>query len=375
MKLSSFVLPLATAATLISASPLVERSTPSFAGSSNYYLHGVSASTQQTYLSTLHGWGAKVVRLWVTGLPNGCVKGSPTTYIPDLETTVRQYNDQVLAALDKVLAQLVSYGMKAIIVPHDAGVLKGANGCDAYCNKYGNSDNFYNSVQARADYDARVAYILNYVSPSSGKKWSQWWQAIAAFDIQNEPLIGSVDLLENNDPDDWLCGRAGKMKPIIAGSGVRIATGGIGGSEYCCDHEYNLLSKALYCSAIDIMSVHGYMTEASQWSYFIPSLEQQAAAQGKLLMIEEWGVDGSPAGQFDQQVAIFNNAGIPWLYWQITPGQDQTQTCQGSCCGTTNGNSYDGFEIGLTSSKGNVKAAISKADGTTAAQSWASIIY
>jgi len=142
--------------------------------------------------------------------------------------------DDTLAALDTVLAQLASYGMKAIISPHDAGVICGANGQDAYCSKYGSSDNFYSSIEAKQDYDNRMAAILNYVSPSSGKKWAEWWEAIMAFDIQNEPMIGSAGKLQNNDPDDWLCGRAGNMKKIIGNSGVRIATGGVGGSEYCC---------------------------------------------------------------------------------------------------------------------------------------------
>lgn len=53
---------------------------------------------------------------------------------------------------------------------------------------------------------------------------------------------------------------------------VKVATGGIGGSDYCCDHEFNIIDKALYCSAIDIISVHGYMSTAAQWSYFIPTV-------------------------------------------------------------------------------------------------------
>jgi hypothetical protein len=36
----------------------------SFAGTSNYYLHGLSAADQKTYISNLQSSGAKVVRLW-----------------------------------------------------------------------------------------------------------------------------------------------------------------------------------------------------------------------------------------------------------------------------------------------------------------------
>ena len=105
------------------------------------------------------------------------------TSVPNLESPVGTYNDTVLEKLDHILAKLATFGMKAIISPHDAGTLAGANGCDAYCSKYGSSDTFYSSASAKADYDARLAHILNFVSPSSGKQWADWWEAIAAFDI------------------------------------------------------------------------------------------------------------------------------------------------------------------------------------------------
>lgn len=243
------------------------------------------------------------------------MKGSKTEWVQSLEESgsIGTYHDDVLHRLDNVLSLLYKKGIKAIISPHDGGSLGGANGCDPYCNKYHNSDNFYGNNSAKSDYDKRIAHILNYNSPNFKKPWSQLSEVILAFDIQNEPMINAVDKLKQNDPDDWICGRAGHMKDIINGSGVKVATGGIGGSEYCCDHEFNIIDKALYCSAIDIISVHGYMNQASQWAYFIPKLEQQAAAQGKHLMIEEWGVAKDPSGQFNEQVKVFNDAGVPWV--------------------------------------------------------------
>lgn len=49
-------------------------------------------------------------------------------------------------------------------------------------------------------------------------------------------------------------------------SAVQVATGGIGGSHYCCDHQFNDLDRALRCEAFDIVSVHGYMSRASDWA-------------------------------------------------------------------------------------------------------------
>jgi len=39
-----------------------------------------------------------------------------------------------------------------------------------------------------------------------------------AFDVQNEPMIASPGLAKDNDPSDWICGRAGNMKKIIGDS-------------------------------------------------------------------------------------------------------------------------------------------------------------
>jgi mannan endo-1,4-beta-mannosidase len=52
------------------------------------------------------------------------------------------------------------------------------------------------------------------------------------------------------------------LKKLLDSSTVKVATGGIGGSQICCNHEWNLLNKVLYCRAIDISSVHGYMGKA-----------------------------------------------------------------------------------------------------------------
>ncbi|KAI9741773.1 MAG: hypothetical protein M1834_000159 [Cirrosporium novae-zelandiae] len=353
------------------AAPFSNNTFSSFAGSNNYFLHGLSVEEQTTYVQTLAGWGAKVVRLWVTGTSGSCVKGSLTTNISNLELegSIGTYHTEVLAALDDTLKLLHENGMKAIISPHDAGVINGVNGCDAYCKKYTNQENFYTNKTARSEYDNRLTEILSYVSPNFGKPWSQLSDVILAFDIQNEPMINAMEFLEMDDPMAWFCGRATVMKDLIgSNSSVKVATGGIGGSEYCCDHEYNIIDSVLDCSAIDIISVHGYMTEASQWEYFIPSLVETAANKSKHLMIEEWGVSASPTGQFDEQVAVLNDNGVPWLYWEIVPGCDETQNCSGTCSTASNG--YDSYEIGLNSSKGDVKSAIASANNATAMQDW-----
>jgi mannan endo-1,4-beta-mannosidase len=84
----------------------------------------------------------------------------------------------------------------------------------------------------------------------------------------------------------------------------------------------------------------------------------------KYLMVEEFGVANSSTDNFNTQVSVFNDNGLPWTYWEVIPGLDQTQSGAPSSCG------YDGYEIGLNSTKGNVKGAIQAANAATANQSW-----
>ncbi|XMA10362.1 hypothetical protein WAI453_003153 [Rhynchosporium graminicola] len=357
----------------------------SWAGSNSYYLHALHPEEQAAYIKSLKSFGTKVVRLWVTGGSDDCTKSSSTHPVPVYETTIGQYNTGTLDALDSVLSQLHAVGIKAIISPHDANLLPpsgsntGYNGIDIYGSTYNSSDDFYASSTAKQQYDNRLASILNYKSPAFGKQWKDLSEVILAFDLQNEPLIASPGKASNNDPDDWLCERASNMKKLIGSSGVKIATGGIGGSEYS-GHELNIIDKALNCSAIDILAVHGYMTKASQWAAYIPKLADQGAAQGKLVMVEEWGVgNDSSYDSIAKQAAIFNDAGVPWLYWMIIPGKSIDESCSEptapACCHkglSTNAN--EAFEVGVTSPRADFETLIGNANAATGRQDWSGYV-
>jgi mannan endo-1,4-beta-mannosidase len=91
----------------------------------------MSDTDQDAYLRQLSQDGIKVVRVWVNAQPGGgaCVKGSiSVSYVPDFETTLGRYNYQTLDLLDKTLVKIGSYGMKALISPHDGNMLQGPNG-------------------------------------------------------------------------------------------------------------------------------------------------------------------------------------------------------------------------------------------------------
>jgi len=245
------------------------------------------------------------------------LKGSTVSFVPPFEATIGAYDNTVLDALDSTLKLLHDNSIKAIISPHNANSLTGSEACDAYCEKYTNASTFYSSTEAKMDYDNRLNAILSYESPNfAGRAWRDLGEVILAIDLQNEPLIEQLDKLNANDPDGWLCGRAGALKGFVGSSRIKVVTGGIGGSQYCCDHEFNFPEKALQCDAIDILSVHGYMSKSSDWAYFITgdkSVLRQARSAAKHVMVEEWGVSTSFQDNFNSQVEVFNSAGIPWL--------------------------------------------------------------
>lgn len=123
---------LALAAVGASASPLAERGTShSWAGTSNYFIQGMSDADQDAYLSKLAQAGVRVIRVWVNAQAGSraCVKGSiSATYVPEFETTLGKYNWETVDLLDKTLVAIGKHGMKALVSPHDGNLLHGPNG-------------------------------------------------------------------------------------------------------------------------------------------------------------------------------------------------------------------------------------------------------
>jgi mannan endo-1,4-beta-mannosidase len=86
----------------------------------------LSDADQNAYIDKLAGYNTKVVRLWVNSQSKGCQKGSNIVKdIPQLETTLGQYNKVTLDELDRVLVKLAAKNIKAIVSPHDANSLIG----------------------------------------------------------------------------------------------------------------------------------------------------------------------------------------------------------------------------------------------------------
>lgn len=128
---ASILTAVACLAASAAATPVVKRGSNSFAGTSLYFLQGLSAEAQKSYLSALADGGIKVIRLWLSDQPGGgrCVKGSVSqTGVPEFETTIGQYNWETIDLLDQSLVYVQEAGLKAIISPHDGNKLNGPNG-------------------------------------------------------------------------------------------------------------------------------------------------------------------------------------------------------------------------------------------------------
>ncbi|KAK8121661.1 hypothetical protein PG984_010331 [Apiospora sp. TS-2023a] len=372
-----------TSAALVSLASCADTGT-SWMGTNSYYLQGLSDSDQNAYIDAMAKDGAKVVRVWVNGQTAGdCQKGSLiASSVPPLEAKLGTYNDATLDALDKVIVKLSDKGIKALISPHDANSLLGDYRADVYFDKWG-SAGFYQDQSAFDTYDARLSYILNYKGTSSGKVWKEWSEAIMGFDLQrlvfldyetdstsgrnqNEPFAANTSACTNNDAQNWACGRATHIRGELgADNPILVVSGGLGG-DY--SHGCTFMPSAMACAALDAVAVHRYASVPGKWSASAADWVNQAG--GKLVFVEEWGIDASKYDQtatFPTEAADFNSVGLPALYWQfILPSVAQ-------CPYTAAGDSGDHFGI-VYSSGVDLAGAMQQARKSKALQDWTAVI-
>jgi len=98
-------------------------------------------------------------------------------------------------------------------------------------------------------------------------------------------------------------------------------------------------------------------------------------------MVEEWGV-GTDSSDDDvaKQAAVFNDAGVPWLYWMIISGKSIDESCDGAsvpaCCHVGLSTDVDqDFEVGVGSSRADFETLIGDANAATGNQDWTGFVY
>ncbi|KAI1366804.1 glycoside hydrolase [Xylaria arbuscula] len=359
-------------ATAAGASISSRANSPSWAGSNIYFLIGLSEDQQNEYIDNLAADGAKVVRLWVNAQNQGsCQKGSTiATTIPELESSIGDYNDAVLDAVDSVLMKLAAKNIKAVVSPHDAANQFLSGSSDPYWKTYG-SGYFYEQQAAFDDYDARLTHVLNYQGKWSGKVWKDWPEAIMAFDLQNEPMSTKTEECTSGAGAKWICGRAQHMRDVLGvGNPIKISTGGIGGdiSKGC-----NFMDAAVTCDALDLIAVHRYAgnlaSNPNEWSGAASGYVNNA--KGKLVYIEEWGVRqyqgaADVSVEYPAQANDMNKVGLPWLYWQIVPAK--------TCDYDPKNDGSDSFSI-FQGSGVDIAGPMKAASSASGLQDWSGIVY
>ena len=238
--------------------------------------------------------------------------------------------------LDATISKLAAAGMKVIISPHDGNAVgSGTQRADVYGKKWP-GDSYYTSSDAAKAIDNRLSWILNYKSPSSGKVWKEWSDAIAGFDVENEPFQFANGLCKAGDKAGWLCGRAQHMRQELGESPIKIGTGGIGGDD---SKGCTMMQSALDCDAVDMISVHRYAgNEANgqnknEWS---SELNKYLGQTKKLVYVEEFGSQSDSSDQSQEyplQTTDINSAKVPFLYWQLLPKKQCDFSCTGDCNG------------------------------------------
>lgn len=234
---------------------------------------------------------------------------------------------------------------------------------DIYGTKFG-SGYFYERQDAFDAYDNRLRAIVNYKGKYSGKVWKDWSDVIMAFDLQNEAFSSKTSECTNSAAQGWACGRAATLRNALGASNpIKIATGGLGGD---ISHGCTFMSSAMSCPQIDLVAVHRYAGPESQnpkqWTNIYNSWLGQT--KGKLVYVEEWGVDTSKYNiqdEFKTNTQDMNAGGLPWVYWQILP--------QKKC------NVDDGDHFGFYLNSGvDVASAAKGASSANSKQDWTGIV-
>ncbi|KJX97184.1 glycoside hydrolase family 5 protein [Zymoseptoria brevis] len=359
----------------------------SWSGTNLYFLQGLSDDDQDAYIDKLKSYNTKVVRLWVNRQAKGCQKGSTLVKdIPALETTLGQYNNATLDAVDQVLVKLAAKDIKAIISPHDANSLLGGYRKDCYFDRWG-PGSWVLLRTARRFRCIRCTSLLH-LELQKGSTPARCgrnglmplWPSICSYDssstvsttcltpFQNEPMDSSASNCQNNDPHGWACGCARKLKSLLGDNkNTLVTTGGLGGD---ISHDCTFNTAVTHCDAIDAIAVHRYASVPGHWSSALPDWISQA--NGKKVYLEERGIDASKYDQkaaFVSEVEDMNSVGLPSLYWQILPPGEGS--CEGYDPKTDKDDHFGIFQDSGTDLAGPMNGAT----GMQAAQDWTGSVY
>lgn len=113
-------------------------------------------------------------------------------------------------------------------------------------------------------------------------------------------------------------------------------------------------------------------------AYYIPSLASKELRKENTV-VGGVGTDAS-YDSIAKQAAVFNHAGVPWLYWMIIPSKSVDQSCDGAtvpaCCHNELSTKVnEAFEVGVTSARADLRTLIGNANMVTGRQDWSGCVY
>jgi len=376
MKLIRFSITLALAAIILANS---------FGGVNHYFLAALTRSERQSIIRTLHDANTRVIRTFVRP-ENGydSEKGNPKSQFPDVESSLGNFVNPLSSVLDRyddMLYDVFSLSggrMKVLLSLHDANMIAGhTKPCDAYCQYMVDRGmgwgSFYTDGALRQAFKNRLRNILvNYKSKNfGGRSWGQLSEVIMAINLENEPGVGMrQDLVIGTG---WICDISTFLRSILV-SRIGIATGAIGGG---LSGSNNFPDEVFSCSAVDIISLHGYFSSSSgtpagqPWCQLLSassSVLSRAKASGKLIFAEEWAYNNDDLSSnikvtdITSQGHSLNALGIPWAYWDVMTGSELCGACQSPEVSITN-NSPSGAWAALSK-------VLREADAVPSAQDW-----
>lgn len=298
-------------------------------GVNSFFLHTFTDAARQAHLQALQAGGIKVVRLFISSIGAGA-KGAPARQTNDLESKhVGQYEDDVLDKIDKLMSEVVKYGIKLDISFHDRYAL-GAWGSDGYVADFdftyhgdGNCNNncarFYTDATIQSKFDNRLIHILTHKNPyMQNRPLGEISEALFTVAPQNEEQ-GHQKEFTNTDWG-WCCRRAKAMKPYL--KGVLISCNG-------ADPEDSLQPAILQCPEIDVIGVHYYASGYNAGYNTALSSVQACKRYGKRCIMEEYGTEAKGGRQWQaddiaaQTKGILDNA-MPAMVWEFMQNTDSS---------------------------------------------------
>ncbi|CAK4937518.1 unnamed protein product [Aphanomyces euteiches] len=306
--------------------PPPSSSPTNFAGANSYFLHTLAQSDRLEILKAIQNAGLRTVRIFIARI-DARAKGTSSSGVQDLESKqVGQYDDTILKQVDQLMLEAYQHNIKLIIALHDRWAL-GCWDTDAYVSKYNlpvtecskavnRADAFYTNTNAQADFDRRLAHILQHKNPNFGNRaWGNIPEAILGFEPQNESQ-GWLHSTSNGQlvvPNpNWVCNRATKMRQYIPNKNILILSGG--GTDY----DSCKLINFFQCAAINVIAIHTYSDANSNvFSQFVSLANQY----NKRVIVEEFGYGSNKAANFAKFTSTAQSAGLPWVMWEaLKPG-------------------------------------------------------